>query len=94
LYVGEQGVAFNHHFLLPNDGVTFKFLPGRYTIELFAARVDHPKPQLLWSTILELSQGQVETIDQELGGGVFFEWQPNSENYARVGSTLTCDHHD
>jgi hypothetical protein len=66
LFVGEQGVVLNHHFLLPKDGTTFKFLPGQYKIELFAARVDHPSPQSLWSTVLELPQVLVSKMEQEL----------------------------
>src|SRR6266568_2937023 len=28
LFVGQEGVIFNHHFLLPKDGTDFQFLQG------------------------------------------------------------------
>ncbi len=80
LYVGEQGIVLNHHFLPPSD-TAFKFVPGKYKVEMFAARVDHPQPQLLWSENLELPQSLIEQMEKELAGGVYFDWQPNSCSY-------------
>ncbi len=31
LYVSQDGVTFDHHFLLPKDGAKFNFLSGHYT---------------------------------------------------------------
>jgi len=81
LFVGEQGVAFNHHFLPPSDGTAFKFLSGTYLLELFASQVDHPKPKLLWSVTLELPQHLADKMQTELASGLFYEWQPNSGSY-------------
>ncbi len=36
LFVGETGVAANHHFLAPNDSCSFRFVEGRYKLEVFA----------------------------------------------------------
>src|SRR6267142_2137669 len=36
LYVGETGVAANHHFLAPKDCVSFRFAEGRYRVDVFA----------------------------------------------------------
>jgi hypothetical protein len=36
LFVGETGVAANHHFLTPKDGSGFRFTEGRYRLEVFA----------------------------------------------------------
>src|ERR1700722_17943591 len=36
LFVGETGVAANHHFLTPRDGSGFRFTEGRYRLEVFA----------------------------------------------------------
>ncbi len=81
LYVGEQGVVTNHHFLPPKDGGTFRFLPGRYKLELFVARVDHTKPELLWNVNLELPKDLVEQMQIDPLGGIYFDWQPNSQSY-------------
>ena len=81
LFVGEQGVVLNHHFLLPADGTSFKFLPGSYTLELFAAQVDQPDPKLLWSVVLDLPAGLASQMQNDLAGGMYFDWQPNSGSY-------------
>ncbi len=81
LFVGEQGVVLNHHFWPPNDGSTFKFLPGTYVIELFAAQVDHPKPKLLWTVNLDLPQQLFEQMESDPAGMLHFDWQPNSGSY-------------
>lgn len=44
--VGEDGVATNHHFLLPKDGRTFHFLPGNHAVEVYASLVVGP-PKML-----------------------------------------------
>jgi hypothetical protein len=36
LFVGETGVAANHHFLTPADGRSFSFTEGHYRIDVFA----------------------------------------------------------
>ncbi len=81
LFVGEQGVAFNHHFLPPADGTAFKFLAGDYLLELFAVQVNHAKPKLLWSVALDLPQHLFDRMSTELAGGLYYEWQPNSGKY-------------
>jgi hypothetical protein len=47
LYVGENGVVCNHHFLLPQDGTKFDFLPGEYKLEVYASLVNRPRSLLL-----------------------------------------------
>ena len=81
LFVGEEGVTFNHHFLPPADGTAFKFLPGAYLLELFVTQVDRQKPKLLWSANLDLPQNLYEKMQTELAGGLFYDWQPNSNSY-------------
>jgi hypothetical protein len=39
LYVGENGVVCDHHFLLPDDGTKFDFLRGEYKLEVYASLV-------------------------------------------------------
>ena len=34
LFVGETGIAANHHFLTPKDGSYFRFTEGRYRLEV------------------------------------------------------------
>jgi hypothetical protein len=74
LFVGEQGVVTNHHFLPPKDGSAFKFVAGIYKLEIFATRVDQSDSQLLWTIALELTQSMIDHIDTQPSGGVYFNW--------------------
>ena len=80
IYVGENGVACNHHFLLPKDGTDFRWLSGDYEVELYAFLVGRPRSRLLYSIRLTLTDQQAAAM---AGGrcGVFFDWGPDSANY-------------
>ena len=56
LYVGENGVTCDHHFLLPSDGTQFEFLPGEYRVEVYASLVGRKQPLLLSVTGLSMSE--------------------------------------
>jgi hypothetical protein len=81
LYVGENGIVCNHHFLLPEDGNRFDFLPGEYKVDVYASRVASARPILLLSvTGLVLSdQAALQLQDKE--SGVYFDWGPDSQRY-------------
>jgi hypothetical protein len=52
LFVGETGVAANHHFLTPYDATSFRFMAGEYKIAVFARLVgDRHQTQLLSETL-------------------------------------------
>ena len=36
LFVGESGIAANHHFLIPREGVSFHFVEGHYRLSVYA----------------------------------------------------------
>jgi hypothetical protein len=80
LFVGEAGVAANHHFLAPKDGSDFKFLPGIYRLNIFAKLLGDGKQKLLFSQELvvtdEVAQSLVKT-----GVGLYFDWGPDACRY-------------
>jgi hypothetical protein len=80
LFVGETGVAANHHFLIPRDGSRFHFTEGRYRLEVFAHLVGDKVKIRLFSQTLEVS---VETgaALAEPGVGLYFDWGPDSSRY-------------
>ena len=80
LYVGEDGIACNHHFLLPEDGTRFEFLPGNYKFEVYALLVGRDRPLQLSVVNLSLS----EQVARQLGdgeSGAYFDWGPDSQRY-------------
>jgi len=80
LFVGETGVAANHHFLIPRDGTAFHFTEGRYRLEVFAQLLGDGRRKLLFSQVLELS-GEMAIRLAEPGAGVYFDWGPDSSRY-------------
>ncbi len=80
LFVGETGIAANHHFLAPDDGNSFNFCAGSYTLDVYAKLLGDKKQTLLFSQRLEVSQDLAHAI-QEAGTGLYFDWGPDSSRY-------------
>lgn len=80
LFVGENGVTCNHHFLLPKNGSRFEFLSGEYTVETYASLVGRKKPILLNEIRLNVLPEQAEAMKMK-NAGVFFDWGPDAGTY-------------
>ena len=80
LFVGETGIAANHHFLAPKDGSSFHFIEGRYRMDVYAKLLGNRDRTLLFSQILEISG---EIAAQLVGSdyGLYFDWGPDSSRY-------------
>jgi len=72
LFVGETGIAANHHFLAPRGNNSFQFVEGRYRLEVYAHLLDDSKPTLLFSQTLEVSQAIADQL-KEPGSGLYFD---------------------
>jgi hypothetical protein len=80
LFVGETGIAVNHHFLTPHDGTAFRFTEGRYRMDVFAQLLGGRHRTLLFSQTLEIPS----EIAAQLAGtdcGLYFDWGPDSLRY-------------
>ena len=71
LFVGETGVAANHHVLAPNDGGGFHFTEGRYSLAVFAHLLGDQEKVQLFSQTLEISAAI----------GAALAWGPDSSRY-------------
>jgi hypothetical protein len=80
LFVGETGVAANHHFLAPDDNNAFQFGEGRYLLAVYARLLGDKKPTLLFSQALEIPQDIANQL-KEPGTGLYFDWGPDSSRY-------------
>jgi hypothetical protein len=80
LFVGEQGVVADHHFVLPSDADPYPFRAGEYQLEVFARIVGVPQAKLLWSRILIISQNEAKTLTCS-NSAIFFDWGPDSNCY-------------
>ncbi len=80
LFVGETGVAANHHFLVPADGGSFRFTAGHYRMDVFAKLLGDHRPSLLFSQALEISR-EFGTMLEQPHTGLYFDWGPDSSRY-------------
>jgi len=80
LFVGETGVAANHHFLTPRDGSAFQFFQGRYRLEVYAHLLGDKEANLLFSQELEIAS-EIAAQLTEPGAGLYFDWGPDSSRY-------------
>lgn len=80
LFVGEMGVAANHHFLTPRGDSSFHFTEGHYKLEVFAHLLGNKAQTRLFSQALEISR-EIETSLKEPDTGLYFDWGPDSSRY-------------
>lgn len=80
LFVGETGVAANHHFLTPRDGSGFRFTEGRYRLEVFAHLLGDNEKIQLFSQTLEIS-AEIGAALAQPSAGLYFDWGPDSSRY-------------
>lgn len=80
LFVGETGIAANHHFLAPPDGTAFSFLEGTYRLELYAQILGDRGPKRLLSQHLDITRDLGAALAQP-GAGLYFDWGPESGRY-------------
>ncbi len=80
LFVGETGVAANHHFLAPRDASSFRFTEGRYRMDVYAQLLGDRSRKLLFSQTLEISR-EMATKLEESDCGLYYDWGPDSSRY-------------
>ena len=80
LFVPQEGVAFEHHFLQPEDGANFAFTAGDYRLTVYAKLTTDRTPHELMVVDLSLSDANAETLSRP-NTGVYFNWGPNSQRY-------------
>jgi len=80
LFVGENGVAAAHHFLMPDGEGDFNFVPGRYRLDVYARLLGDANNILLFSQELDVTTAVGESL-MSSGTGIYFDWGPDSSRY-------------
>jgi hypothetical protein len=80
LFVGESGISANHHFLTPKDGSHFRFLIGRYRLQVFAKLLGDKGQSLLFNQELEITGDIAAQLERPLVG-LYFDWGPDAVRY-------------
>lgn len=79
LFVSKQGLATNHHFLLPKDGSKFILEWGDYRLGVYAELVNK-KPRKIYTQDLTITKSQAKAL-LEKDAGIYFDWAPNTQTY-------------
>lgn len=79
VYIGQDGIVCDHHFLLPKDCTSYEFSPGNYNIEVYFSILGVKKYFLARALELVLSYEHVKNIKE--GKMIFFDWAPNTKTY-------------
>ncbi|MGP8214846.1 MAG: hypothetical protein ACLQQ4_04720 [Bacteroidia bacterium] len=79
LFVNKNGIACNHHFLLPKDGSNYSFLSGDYILQVYVETVDE-SPMMIFEQKLHLPKEFQEEMTTKKAG-TYFDWAPNNQNY-------------
>ena len=80
LFVPQEGLTFDHHFLQPEDGAAFPFLAGTYTIKVFAKEVGRQASFELMVIPLAVNESQARALS-EPHTGLNFDWGPDLQAY-------------
>lgn len=80
LFIGETGIVANHHFLTPPDQNSFRFIEGKYRLQVFAKLLGDKKPMHLFSQELVIETHFGEALG-EPGVGLYFDWGPEASRY-------------
>jgi hypothetical protein len=80
IYVGPDGIACNHHFLLSENGSVFRLLPGRYTVRVYGKRTSDSDPREMIQLALTISEADAQRLAAE-DAGIYFDWEPDQQAY-------------
>jgi hypothetical protein len=80
LFVGESGVEANHHFLIPRNGNSFRFIEGTYRMDVYAKLLGSRRSKLLFSQVLEISH-EIAARMEKPDAGLYFDWGPDASRY-------------
>ena len=80
LFIGKNGLASNHHFLMSKNGSNFDFKKGDYILEVYVELVNNKNPKKIYTQKLIIDEEQeIELADKN--SGIYFDWTPNMQIY-------------
>lgn len=79
LFISKNGLAVNHHFLMPKDGTDFQFKKGNYQLDIFVELVNS-NPRKIYTQHLIIDDLQEKALADKRAG-IYFDWAPNTQTY-------------
>jgi hypothetical protein len=81
LFVGETGIAANHHFLPSRDTTSFAVTEGCYRLDVFAHLLGDAAARRLFTQELEISPEVADALEKP-GARAYFDWLPDAKRYS------------
>lgn len=82
MFVGQEGIAANHHFLTPADIRGFDFAAGDYEGDVFGQIIGKDATFLLSSIRLSIDAHEAEQL-RKPGHGIYFDLGPDAGRYQK-----------
>lgn len=82
LFVGQDGIATNHHFLTPTDIKGFDFAAGDYELDVFGKIIGKDATLLLSTIQLSIDAHEAEQL-RKPDHGIYFDWGPDAGSYQK-----------
>jgi hypothetical protein len=79
LFVGQEGLGANHHFVLSRDEPMYEFRSGQYTVQTFARSVGKHAAQKLAEISISVTNQEAAALSGR--AGVMFRLNPDSGRY-------------
>ena len=80
LFVGQSGIAVNHHFVLSVHEAEYEFVAGAYSVEVFARLAGVRSPRRLQKVQIVVSDDLARALSRN--EGVLFELNPDGTGYS------------
>lgn len=81
LYIPQEGVTANHHFLLPFGDTSFQFRAGAHSVGIFASLVGDKKPRLLRTMRVNVGEEAAAVLLNRRDYGLYFDWSADAADY-------------
>ena len=81
IYVGQDGHVADHHFLLSSDSKSYRLLPGKLTIDVYAVLDHDERPVVLRSIDIVLTDETAASLANDPNIVAFFIWDPDAHRY-------------
>lgn len=93
LFVGQDGIATNHHFLTPTDIRGFDFAAGDYELDVYGKIIGKDTTLLLSTIRLSIEAHEAEQL-RKPSHGIYFDWGPDAGRYLKKIESRRAMAHD
>jgi len=80
LFIPQEGLVFDHHFLMVKEKDEYIIRSGSYNIKIYAKQAGRGKTILLYSVVIQISEKEEDEL-RKTNNGIYFDWCPELQQY-------------